>query len=1170
MNVLVRIGFNSTIKLISFDESQVISYNCKFVGSCRYGDCQTGSHGNNTIGCVHRFIIEISHGVVKFKKVEKEWEVGDIEDRLLRRGSAVHNFVCAAYFTNWRKSFINASGVSTEDVNQKFLSGPKLDHENLKQLDEFDLQEMDLKWKVAMISIRLKKFYKKTRRKLHFDAIKPVGFNKNKVECFNYQNTGYFARECRLKGNQERRRDVGNTGHKARDNGRTPTKQDKHKAMVTIDGKGSDTEMSAKDKYRLGYGTQIHEGVLSYENEVFKSVFDSRPSDIEDSPVNDRFAKVEGMHTSKSSESDAKISDLASCESNSSVETLKSVRTPVESKPKVVSEPKAWSDAPIIEEYELDSDDECVSKSVVEQETPSCAFIHTVKHVKSPRPTVEDQDTCSQNLKVDKRDWTGLKSKRQGLGYGYTRKACFVCAILTKAGRFPVNAARQNFSSQAASTSTVRKIDIARQTVNAIRPRDNLFKSNAPIRRPFNRTTTPKAHFKNHKVNNDGDKIVSAVGGNRETAVKASAEFKNRDIIEFCASKGIEREYSNARTLQQKGVAERKNLNSVLVTKPQNKTPYDLLTSKIPIISYIRPFGCHVTILNTIDHLGKFEEKSDEGFLVGYSLNSKAFRPVTTENKANKTAGLKEANNSAGTQDNLNARNSEMEVEHVPEYFVLPLWSSYTTTIKCSKEKNKDEKLNEDTGGAKASSTNYVQTASTPVNTARIPVNTTSTPVNTASLLKNVTTAGPSNPSLLTYANQDDYQIPSLEDIYEVLNDWIFTSASYDAKGAVADFIILESSVNIKPKKISQALKDESWVGVMNKKDERGVVVRNKERLVAQGHRQEEGIDYDEMDVKSAFLYGKINKEVYVSQPLSFIDPKFPKKVYKVVKALYGLHQAPRAWYATLSTFLVESGYRRGIIDKTLFIKKDEKDIMLGEDGIFISQDKYIAEILKKFDFMSVKTASTPIETKKPLVKDAKAVDVDVHLYRSMIGSLMYLTASRPDIMYVVCACSRFQVTLKTSHLQAVKKIFRDAYEKKLIQVLKNHTDDNVTDLLTKAFDVSVSTEVANQKFLRSLSSSWSLVSLIMRTKPGVDTLSFDDLYNNLKVFESDVKGSTVSFSSTQNVAFVFSDSTNSTNEVSTAYGISTSFGHNSQKEGSSSYTDELMYSFFANQSSGP
>nr|GEY10037.1 hypothetical protein [Tanacetum cinerariifolium] len=189
-----------------------------------------------------------------------------------------------------------------------------------------------------------------------------------------------------------------------------------------------------------------------------------------------------------------------------------------------------------------------------------------------------------------------------------------------------------------------------------------------------------------------------------------------------------------------------------------------------------------------------------------------------------------------------------------------------------------------------------------------------------------------------------------------------------------------------------------------DKKDKRGIVVKNKARLVAQGHTQEEGIDYDEVfspvarieairlflayasfkdfvvyqiDVKSDFLYGKIEDE-------SGEDPNFPDKVYKVEKALYGLHQALRA-----------------------------------------CQDKYAADILKKFDFFIVKTASTLMEPNKALVKDAEAEDVDVHLYRSMISSLMYLTASRHDITFSVCACARIQVTPKTSHLHAVKRIFR-------------------------------------------------------------------------------------------------------------------------------------------------
>ncbi|GJY48888.1 putative reverse transcriptase, RNA-dependent DNA polymerase [Tanacetum coccineum] len=200
------------------------------------------------------------------------------------------------------------------------------------------------------------------------------------------------------------------------------------------------------------------------------------------------------------------------------------------------------------------------------------------------------------------------------------------------------------------------------------------------------------------------------------------------------------------------------------------------------------------------------------------------------------------------------------------------------------------------------------------------------------------------------------------------------------------------------------------WV-FRNKKDKRGIVVRNKSRLVAQGYTQEEGIDYAEvfspvarieairlflayasfmgfivyqMDVKSAFLYGTIQEEVYVCQPPGFEDPQFPNKVYKVEKALYGLHQDPIAY-----------------------------------------QDKYVVEILKKFDFATMKTASTPMEPNKALVKDEEANSMDVHLYRSMIGSLMYLTASMPDIMFAVCAYARFQVTPKMSHLHDVKRIFR-------------------------------------------------------------------------------------------------------------------------------------------------
>ncbi|GJR76125.1 putative ribonuclease H-like domain-containing protein [Tanacetum coccineum] len=206
------------------------------------------------------------------------------------------------------------------------------------------------------------------------------------------------------------------------------------------------------------------------------------------------------------------------------------------------------------------------------------------------------------------------------------------------------------------------------------------------------------------------------------------------------------------------------------------------------------------------------------------------------------------------------------------------------------------------------------------------------------------------------------------------------------------------------------------WV-YKNKKDER--VARIEAIRLFLAYASFKDFVVYQMDVKSAFMYGNIEEEVYVCQPLGFEDLEFPDRVYKVERALYDLHQAVRAWYETLSTYLLDNGFQRVQIDKTLFIKRVKGDILLvqmssmGEltfflglqvtqkdDGIFISQDKYVDEILKKFGFSTVKTTSTPMENSKPLLKDEEAKDVDVHLYRSMIGSLMYLIASRPDIMF--------------------------------------------------------------------------------------------------------------------------------------------------------------------------
>ncbi|GJV59838.1 ribonuclease H-like domain, reverse transcriptase, RNA-dependent DNA polymerase [Tanacetum coccineum] len=232
-------------------------------------------------------------------------------------------------------------------------------------------------------------------------------------------------------------------------------------------------------------------------------------------------------------------------------------------------------------------------------------------------------------------------------------------------------------------------------------------------------------------------------------------------------------------------------------------------------------------------------------------------------------------------------------------------------------------------------------------------------------------------------------------------------------------------------KKVIQALEDPSWIKVMqeellqfqlqkvwtlvnlpngkrdigtkwvfrNKKDKRGIVIKNKARLVAQGYTQEEGIDYDKVFAPVA--------RIEAIRCMLMISSLGPQKKSLCVEFEGLMHKR----------FQMSS---MGELTFFLGLQVQQK-----EDGIFISQDKYMVEILKKFDFATVKTASTPIETNKALIKDEEAKAVDVHLYRSMIGSLMYLTASRPDIMFAVCACARFQVTPKTLHIHAVKRIFR-------------------------------------------------------------------------------------------------------------------------------------------------
>ncbi|GKA11412.1 ribonuclease H-like domain-containing protein [Tanacetum coccineum] len=531
-------------------------------------------------------------------------------------------------------------------------------------------------------------------------------------------------------------------------------------------------------------------------------------------------------------------------------------------------------------------------------------------------------------------------------------------------------------------------------------------------------------------------------------------KFKNKEMNQFYEMKGIKREFSIARTPQQNTVAKRKNKtlieaartmladsklpttfwakavntacyvqNRVLVIKPHNKTPYELFLGRKPALSLMRPFGCPVTILNTLDHLGKFNWKADEGFFVGYSMNSKAFRVFNSrtriveetlhitflENKSNVLGSGPEwlfdidtltksmnyepvvpgnqSNDLAGTKACENAGKAIVEAVPGKDYILLPILTQdlpFSSSLKDSpnarfkpsweEEKKDAEHLeNKDSEVPNTEEPRVNQEQDESVNSTNN-INTVSSTVNTASIEDNAVDEN------TVYGCADDPNMPNLEEIVYSEDD--------EGVGVEADMNNLDTYMPINPIPTTKIHKDHPFEQIIRdlhsapqtrrmtksvtehgiissvqqrinhkdfqnclfacflsqvelkkvwtlvdlpygkrsvgtkwvyryKKDERGIVIKNKARLVAQGYIQEEGIDYDEVfvlvarieairlfkdfvvyqiDAKSAFLYGKIEEEVYVCQPPGFEDPEFPDKVYKVEKALYGLHQAPRAY----------------------------------------------------------------------------------------------------------------------------------------------------------------------------------------------------------------------------------------------------------------------------------
>nr|GEY26978.1 hypothetical protein [Tanacetum cinerariifolium] len=578
-------------------------------------------------------------------------------------------------------------------------------------------------------------------------------------------------------------------------------------------------------------------------------------------------------------------------------------------------------------------------------------------------------------------------------------------------------------------------IVVSRPNTNVAQPKMTSFAKTAHsnVKRSFQRKSAVKTQPRIPRVSTVTEKIptvdlkfftakstLTVDLGNKRKAVKASA-CGFRDLNKILLNKGN----------SQNNIDDKR----VLVNKSQNKTPYELFNSRTPAIGFLRPFGCHVMILNTLDHLGKFDAKGDEGYFVGYSLSSKSFRVFNKRTKKveenmhvdvlknkliEKGAGpnwlfdIDTLTNSikyvpvvvAGTSSTNILGTKDVASQAVKKdvsslrYIALPNWfhkahlETSNDTIRNSyaqDDSQKEQDYNVDvtvssrisnpTATLKVLLADQVESAISLIMEYEIP--TVSLLVLTVCLDNSPESSSGSRLILKGVFSQEE--APSLGNALTLSNRFEDTFA------LEVDLSNMETSIPEEGIDYEEVF---------------APVARIEAIRLFLAYASLMGFIVYQMDVKSAFLYGTIDEEV------------------------------PRAWYGTLSKYLLDNGFQRGTIDQTLFIRKHKGEFLLVQvyvdDIIFGSSNPQLCREFKalmhdKFQMstMDVRSANTPKDKENPWGKDGLGKEVELHLYRSMIGSLMYFTASRPDIMFAVCTCARHQVTPKECHLYAVKRIFR-------------------------------------------------------------------------------------------------------------------------------------------------
>nr|GEU62176.1 hypothetical protein [Tanacetum cinerariifolium] len=519
--------------------------------------------------------------------------------------------------------------------------------------------------------------------------------------------------------------------------------------------------------------------------------------------------------------------------------------------------------------------------------------------------------------------------------------------------------------------------------------------------------------------------------------------------------------------------------NRSIIRLRHRKPPYKLLHNKLPDLSFFHVFGALCYLTNDSENLGKLQPKADIGIFIGYAPTKKAFRIYNRHTRRivetihvgfhELTAMASEHCSSGPTLHEMTpatissglVQKSSSSTPYVPpsrndwDLLFQPMFNELLNpppSVDHQAPKviapidNVIPQVQDDSTGSPSSITVDQDAPSVSKSHTTTEIQSTVIPQEVEEDNLDIEVAYIGNDLLLGVPITEVTSAQSSSMTYkEALTQSCWIEVIQEELNEFEQLEVWE----LVPRLDKVMVITLKWIYKV-KIDELGGILKNKARLVACGYRQEEGINFEEsfvpvarleairiflayaahknmvvyqMDVKTAFLNGNLREEVYVSQPDEFVDQDNPNHVYKLKKALYGLKQALRAWYDMLSSFLISHDFSKGSVDPTLFIRRNGNDLLLisqSPRGVFINQSKYALESLKKYGFESCDPVDTPMVEKSKLDEDKEGEAVDSSHYRGMIGTLLYLTASRPDLQFAIYMCAQYQAPPTEKHDSSV------------------------------------------------------------------------------------------------------------------------------------------------------